>query len=343
MGASDDGALLLPPPRLMTQNLLEENPRVPQTPTTPPRLLAAASVFAAFAFPTFSAAPASAQQSGASSLDLTLNTGGGGSTARTTTISSPPKRQPRITSRGGSRSASLTSRGRAFTRQGTPGAAPQVLGRLAVVEVDQTLIRRDANLASRVLSPVPQGTYVAISAEQPEFYGVRMIDGSTGWVAKSDVRIVPYEMAVSDPNAPAPQPPPASDGDLQLPDGLDSRTTALFREAFTYLGVPYVWGGNGRAGLDCSAFVRAVFSTQGVSLPRVAADQARVGYQVSWDEMRPGDRLYFDMGNKGRVSHTGIYLGNGYFIHASSNQGKVGIDPLTKPGYYKALVCARRS
>jgi hypothetical protein len=76
MGASDDGALLLPPPRLMTQNLLEENPRVPQTPTTPPRLLAAASVFAAFAFPTFSAAPASAQQSGASSLDLTLNTGG---------------------------------------------------------------------------------------------------------------------------------------------------------------------------------------------------------------------------------------------------------------------------
>jgi cell wall-associated NlpC family hydrolase len=89
--------------------------------------------------------------------------------------------------------------------------------------------------------------------------------------------------------------------------------------------------------------VRAVFSTQGVSLPRVAADQARVGYQVSWDEMRPGDRLYFDMGNKGRVSHTGIYLGNGYFIHASSNQGKVGIDPLTKPGYYKALVCARRS
>ncbi len=323
---------------------MEENLRVPQTPMTPPRLLAAASAFTLFAFPVFLAAPASAQSG--SALDLTLNTGGGH--ARTMTISAPPaprpKRSSRSSVRGGSRTSDLTSRGRAFTRQALPNPTPQVLGRLAVVEAAQALIRRDGNAASRVLSPVPQGTYVAISAEQPEFYGVRMIDGSTGWVAKSDVRLVPYEMAVRDPNAPAPQPSSSSSGgDLQMPENLDERTTALFREAFTYLGVPYVWGGNGRAGLDCSAFVRAVFSTQGVSLPRVAADQARVGYQVPWDEMRPGDRLYFDMGNKGRVSHTGIYLGNGYFIHASSNQGKVGVDPLTKPGYYKALVCARRS
>lgn len=329
------------PPRSTRQNPLEENPRVPQTPTTPPRLLAAASVFAFLTFPVFCvAAPASAQSG--SSLDLTLNTGGG-SSARTTAISAPsvPKRSSRSSGRGGSRGSGLTSRGRAFTRQAN--TTPQVLGRLAVVEVAQALIRRDANMASRVLSPVPQGTYVAIGAEQADFFGVRMIDGSTGWVARSDVRIVPYEMAVRDPNAPAPQ-PPATGGDLQLPDGLDSRTTALFREAFTYLGVPYVWGGNGRTGLDCSAFVRAVFATQGVNLPRVAADQANVGDAVfPANDLRPGDRLYFDMGNKGRVSHTGIYLGNGYFIHASSNQGKVGIDPLTKPSYYKALVCARRS
>ena len=312
---------------------------MPQTPTTPPRLLAAASVFAVFAFPIFSAAPALAQSG--SALDLTLNTGGG-TTRATNTISAPPapKRASRSSARGSRRGSPLTSRGRAFTRQAS--TTPQVLGRLAVVEVAQALIRRDANMASRVLSPVPQGTYVAVSAEQPEFYGVRMIDGSTGWVAKPDVRLVPYESAVLDPNAPAPQ-PPATGGDLQLPDGLDGRTTALFREAFTYLGVPYVWGGNGRAGLDCSAFVRGVFATQGVNLPRVAADQAKVGYAVPWEEMRPGDRLYFDMGNKGRVSHTGIYLGNGYFIHASSNQGKVGVDALTKPSYYKALVCARRS
>jgi cell wall-associated NlpC family hydrolase len=128
-----------------------------------------------------------------------------------------------------------------------------------------------------------------------------------------------------------------------LSDSMSPRVYALLQEAFTYMGVPYVWGGVTRSGLDCSGFVGNVFRSQGVSLPRVAADQSKVGQLVNWADLAPGDRLYFDMGRKGRISHTGLYIGNGYFIHASTNHHRVDVDPLNKPNYLKALVCARRS
>jgi cell wall-associated NlpC family hydrolase len=88
--------------------------------------------------------------------------------------------------------------------------------------------------------------------------------------------------------------------------------------------------------------VKNVFAKYGVSLPRHSGDQAKVGRAVDGADLRPGDRLYFDMKRVGRISHTGIYIGNGYFIHASSNRRGVGVDSIFKSNYYRALVNARR-
>jgi cell wall-associated NlpC family hydrolase len=123
---------------------------------------------------------------------------------------------------------------------------------------------------------------------------------------------------------------------------LDDRTRTMLEEAFSYMGVRYTWGGESRSGLDCSAFVRNVYRKVGVSLPRVSRDQAQVGQLVDWNDLQPGDRLYFAMQGKREINHCGIYLGNGYFIHASSNQHKVGLDLLSKSNYYNNLICARR-
>ena len=246
----------------------------------------------------------------------------------------------------------LASRG-ALVRREAP--KPIVLGKLAVVALERATIRQGRGASSRLLSAVGQGTYLAIISEVGEHYGVLMIDRTTGWIPRSAVKMIDYQMAVGDPDATPPPPaiaatpppptptPQGSDPTANLPPDLDVRQVALLREAFSYLGVPYVWAGNTRSGLDCSGFVKNVFSTQGISLPRHSGDQARVGAPVAWEELRAGDRLYFDMKGVGRVSHTGIYVGNGYFIHASTNQGKVGVDSLLKPNYYKALVGARRS
>jgi cell wall-associated NlpC family hydrolase len=226
--------------------------------------------------------------------------------------------------------------------------------------VDQAIMRREYTSDSRVLSKVPKGTNLALVYEAGDYYGVLMSDSSVGWVSKSSVQMIDYQVSITPPPGSAlaaavastepgeeiPDVPPTLDAPptgTNLSASMSPKIYSLLQEAFTYMGVPYVWGGESRSGLDCSGFVGNVFRSQGIRLPRVAADQAKVGQLVNWEDLSPGDRLYFDMGRKGRVSHTGLYIGNGYFIHASTNHHSVDVDPLTKGNYLKSLVCARRS
>ena len=104
--------------------------------------------------------------------------------------------------------------------------------------------------------------------------------------------------------------------------------------ALALLGTPYVFGGEARSGLDCSGFVRQVFTPLGVALPRVSADQARAGAAVDDHDLRPGDLLFFDTEGRGRVSHVGIYLGDDQFISANSYLGRVSVDRLRSDRYW---------
>ncbi|MBZ4662327.1 MAG: NlpC/P60 family protein [Caloramator sp.] len=102
--------------------------------------------------------------------------------------------------------------------------------------------------------------------------------------------------------------------------------------AKSLLGVRYVYGGTTTNGLDCSGFVQYVYKKMGVVLPRTASQQARVGLAVSKDNLRKGDLVFFETVSAG-ISHVGIYLGNGKFIHASSTKKGVTISSLNS-GYY---------
>ncbi|OLV17970.1 peptidoglycan endopeptidase [Deinococcus marmoris] len=104
--------------------------------------------------------------------------------------------------------------------------------------------------------------------------------------------------------------------------------------AMALLGTPYRYGGTTRSGLDCSGFVLQVFAPLGVRLPRVSADQARVGQPVAADQLQPGDLVFFDTAGGGRISHVGIYLGGDTFVSANSYQGKVSLDTLMADRYW---------
>ena len=114
----------------------------------------------------------------------------------------------------------------------------------------------------------------------------------------------------------------------------------IISTARQYIGVPYLWGGTTPNGFDCSGFVQYVFDLHGISLPRTSKEQFTAGSWVSKSNLQPGDLVFFNTSGSG-VSHLGIYIGNGQFIHSSSSKG-VTISELSNSYWAARYYGARR-
>ncbi len=101
-----------------------------------------------------------------------------------------------------------------------------------------------------------------------------------------------------------------------------------------YLGVPYRRGGAAPDGFDCSGYVMYVFGRNGMRLPRSAEGQFQRGRRITIRAAGPGDLVFFNTQGGGRISHVGIYLGRGRFIHAPSSGKSVSVARLDNP-YWK--------
>lgn len=123
-------------------------------------------------------------------------------------------------------------------------------------------------------------------------------------------------------------------------DGNDRIGNNLVSSAYRFLGVPYVFGGNTPDGFDCSGFTKYVFSHNGIKLPRMADEQYRIGNNVSRRELIPGDLVFFTTYEPG-VSHTGIYVGDGNFISATTSSG-IRVDSLNSGYWSSHYVGAKR-
>ena len=105
----------------------------------------------------------------------------------------------------------------------------------------------------------------------------------------------------------------------------------IAKYALQFVGYPYSWGGRDPSGFDCSGFVYYVYEQFGITLNRVAQDQARNGYHVDASELQAGDILCFYSGSS-YIGHVGIYLGYGMFVHAQNSATGVVITELA--GHY---------
>lgn len=101
--------------------------------------------------------------------------------------------------------------------------------------------------------------------------------------------------------------------------------------SLTLLGAPYRFGARGPEAFDCSGLVYYAYQSAGVDLPRTSAELHRVTRPVELDQAQAGDLVFFHYDR--RVSHVGIYLGDGRFVHAPSSGKPVSVASLADPHY----------
>jgi len=125
--------------------------------------------------------------------------------------------------------------------------------------------------------------------------------------------------AMSGTGAPPELPPPAP------PTNISGNAVDIVQTALESLGTPYTWGGTADNGFDCSGLVQYAYGQHGIRLPRMSRDQAHAGAEVATvvDALRPGDILLFSARPGSGVTHVGLYVGEGKFIHSSTRGVKL--------------------
>lgn len=171
-------------------------------------------------------------------------------------------------------------------------------------------LRSEANTSSSILASLSNGTAVTITGVSGGWYKVS-VNGKTGYI-KADY----ITTSVS------------SSANMASYSGLSAKRTAVLDYAAKFLGVPYVYGGSTPSGFDCSGFTSYVYKNTVCSIERVAQAQFDTTTRVSRDELLPGDLVFFGS-SAYSISHVGIYVGDGQFIHAPHTGDVVKYDSLS--------------
>ena len=118
---------------------------------------------------------------------------------------------------------------------------------------------------------------------------------------------------------------------------------SLVKTAQDFIGVPYLWGGtNKESGFDCSGLTMTVYQLNGLNLPRHSATQYDAGETIDPRDLQKGDLVFFATRGRGKVSHVGIYIGRGEFIHAPSRGKKIRIESMLDEYYAGRLIGAKK-
>ncbi len=116
---------------------------------------------------------------------------------------------------------------------------------------------------------------------------------------------------------------------------------AIVSTANTYIGLPYQWGGCAINGpVDCSGLVMAVYQLNGLSVPRTSEEQFLSGVPIDRESLQKGDLVFFSTNGDGRVSHVGIYSGDGRFIHAPGTGKTICEESLSRTYYSERFIGA---
>lgn len=193
-------------------------------------------------------------------------------------------------------------------------------GRIAEVRSLFAHLYREASVTKHApLITVPFESRLEVAGEpsaDPDWLQVRLPDDRSAFVQRGDVTLDPKRLS----------------------------TPEMIELAKRFIGLPYTWGGASSYGYDCSGFMQMLYRQRGYNLPRDAQPQADWNgvMSVAKADLQPGDLLYFGESDR-KITHTGLYIGNGEFINATTYEHPViQISRLADPHWTSLLVAARR-
>ena len=213
-----------------------------------------------------------------------------------------------------------------------------------IVTADVLNIRSQPNTDSVILGQFPNGSNVTVTEAKDNWYKITYGQSIAFLCADYVVlNTIPNYVEEFTYTAPDSNTDNLIYTDIPSYVGSQIKGEILVENAKAYIGTPYVYGGMSPSGFDCSGFVKFCYLLMGVDINRVSYDQAKNGYEVPKDSMKPGDILCFVSSVGGNhIGHTGIYVGNGYFIHSPREGYNVEIIPLTYGTYTQRLTNVRR-
>ena len=197
----------------------------------------------------------------------------------------------------------------------TPASSASNPGVYAVVNCDGSLNLRASN-----------STDSAVVASLHKGYNLSVYDYADGWIKVGDDNgHTGYEksefITLKNGTKPANAVPAASQS-----ASASTKASQIIAYAKQYIGTPYVYGGTSlTSGVDCSGFTYSIFKNNGITINRSSRDQYSNGTAVnSKAELLPGDLVFFNTGGNSSISHVGMYIGNGQYIH-STDGGNRGV------------------
>ncbi len=201
--------------------------------------------------------------------------------------------------------------------------AEELAATVAKVTTDSLKVRAEASTESEVITLVPRGEELEVSAVEGDWVRV-LLDDDEVFVSAQYVE-VSAELGTA-----------VTMSELLYGQGISNVRVDVCQYAKEFIGNPYVWGGASLTkGADCSGFVMSVFKKYGVRLPHSSRAQANCGTTIKVSEAKPGDLIFYGKGRT--INHVAIYIGSGQVIHASSPKTGIRISNVSYRSPFKAV------
>lgn len=200
----------------------------------------------------------------------------------------------------------------------TQSTSISIVNTTGTVTASSLNVRTGPATTFSIILKLPRGSNIHIIGQQQDWYRVELTDGRIGWVKSAYLQL--------------------------LPPTLEQKADFVVAEAESLIGTPYVWGGESltEGGFDCSGFTQYVFKQAGYDLLRISRDQSTQGSLVDKDSLKPGDLVFFSLAGDGRISHVGIYIGDGRMIHSPKTGDFVKIANINTSFWQGHFITARR-